>query len=81
MNKPLPFGVVRHGLSAPFLVHVPVAHVVDEGKPAFTLPECVYVVGQSVDLRELAPDDIALDVLHARFTSFRVAGIIVVAPL
>lgn len=65
MKEPLTFGVVKYGLSAPFLVHVAVAHVVDEGEPSFVLPECVYTVRQSVDLWELVPDDVALDVLHS----------------
>ena len=53
------------------LIYVPVAQ----------LPECVYVVGYSVDFQELMPDDISLNVLRATFTSFFVARIIVVAPL
>ena len=64
-------------ISPPFrvkqLINVSVADVVDEGEPVFTFSECVYAVGQSVDLREFTPDNVALDVLHATFTSFCVA--------
>ena len=81
VNKPLPFGIVQYGLSAPFLVHIPVAHIVNERQPAFT-PECVYAMGKPVDLRELTPGYVAFDVLHATFASFPVAGIVViVSPL
>ena len=64
-------------ISPPFrvkqLINVSVEDVVDEGEPVFPLSECVYTVGQSVDLREFTPDNVALDVLHATFTSFCVA--------
>ena len=61
-------------ISPPFrvkqLINVSVADVVDEGEPVFTFSECVYAVGDSVDLREFAPDDIALNVFHATFTCY-----------